>query len=275
MRNVNEEAQRDQVAYKMAREYLLSIDRVTAEMLGRHLSSPEYDRPDKLADVYTRILKSAQNAGMRPNVIGKAIGGVDELSGLLCGFDPSKVLEKYGDDWNRVLEDIVTQLKPRGQIRRAPRSLWPQFCKTIISGAAFMAQFNTAGDFYAFVDFFDRDDKARPSLPMLLSHEIDGFGFPLACDFLKELGYLNFGKPDVHLKKIFAALGLSAAADDYQVFKAIVRVARNVGVMPYEVDKLFWLVGSGNFHLQNVHVGRHRDEFISHVHLSCPKVFAT
>ena len=55
---------------------------------------------------------------------------------------------------------------------------------------------------------------------------------------------------------------MSSGDDDYQVFKAIVRVARSVGTTPYAVDKLFWLIGSGDFHLDDVKIGRHRDDFI-------------
>jgi hypothetical protein len=258
------QTQRDQRAYTLARKYLLSLDSVTPEMLHRHLSLSIDERPDSLAGIYKHLLETAQNANMSPNVIGKAIGGVDKLDGLLCGFHPASVIRKYSTGWEEVLYDIVAQLKPRGQIRQTSRSLWPRFCKTILSGAAFLAQFDSASDFYTWVDFFDQDDRARPSLPMLLSHEIDGFGFPLACDFLKELGYLNFGKPDVNVKKIFAALELSPTEDDYQVFKAIVRVAGNVGITPYNVDKLFWLIGSGNFYLDGIRAGRHRDEFIAY-----------
>jgi hypothetical protein len=77
----------------------------------------------------------------------------------------------------------------------------------------------------------------------------------LACDFLKELGYENFSKPDVHVKDILWAIGLCPwGPSDYEVFKAVARVARNVGVTPYNVDKLFWLIGSGNFY-DDPHVG--------------------
>ena len=83
------------------------------------------------------------------------------------------------------------------------------------------------------MDFFDEDERARPALPTLLEKEIDGFGFALACDFVKELGYENFSKPDVHVKDIFWALGLSPwGTNDYEVFKAVARVARNVNVTP-------------------------------------------
>jgi hypothetical protein len=259
-----DQPQRDRESYTLAREYLLSLDGVTPEVLDRHLSPSAVERPDSLAGIYKHLLETAQNRNMSRNVIGRAIGGIDNLGGLLCRFRPAGVVEKYGNSWEGVLDDIITQLKPGGKIRRSPRSLWPQFCKTITSGAEFLAKFSKASDFYEWVEYFDQDDRARPALPMLLSYEIHGLGFPLACDFVKELDYPNFGKPDVHLKKIFAALELSVTEDNYQVFKAIVRVARNVGVPPYNVDKLFWLIGSGNFYLDGTKVGRHRDKFIDY-----------
>ena len=91
---------------------------------------------------------------------------------------------------------------------------------------------------------------------MLLSYEIHGFGFPLACDFLKEIGYTGFGKPDTHLKKIFGKLHLSRSSKDYDVFRAILRIAAHAGKTPYEVDKIFWLVGSGNFYHNGLGIGR-------------------
>ena len=263
MKQTIDQIQRDKATYTLAKQYLLNLENVTPDMLERHLCPPD-ERPVSLADIYKHLLKTAQNKNMATNVIGGAIGGIDKLDGLLCKFEPTAIVEKYGCSWEVVLDDIVTQLKPTGKVRRGPRSLWPQFCKTITSGAEFLSKFSKAPDFYKWVDFFDQDERARPALPMLLSYEIDGFGFPLACDFIKEIGYHNFGKPDVHLKKIFAALGLSAIEKDYQVFKAIIRVAKNVETTPYNVDKLFWLIGSGSFYLDAVRVGRHRDDFIKY-----------
>ena len=118
------------------------------------------------------------------------------------------------------------------------------------------------------MDFFDEDERARPALPTLLEKEIDGFGFALACDFVKELGYENFSKPDVHVKDIFWALGLSPwGTNDYEVFKAVARVARNVNVTPYNVDKLFWRIGSGYFYDDpdignNGRIGSRKKQFI-------------
>jgi len=53
----------------------------------------------------------------------------------------------------------------------------------------------------------------------------------------------------------------------YQLFKAIIRVAGNANVTPYNVDKTFWLIGSGYFYDDhaigsNGRVGRYKQDFI-------------
>jgi hypothetical protein len=59
----------------------------------------------------------------------------------------------------------------------------------------------------------------------------------------------------VHIKDIFGSLWLCPpGAGDYGVFKAVGRLARNAGVTPYNVDKLFWLIGSGYFY-EDPHIG--------------------
>lgn len=150
-----------------------------------------------------------------------------------------------------MLDEIERQLNPTGKIRRTNRSIWPQFCRGILSSARFLAQFTSAGEFHNWIQLFDKDERTRAALPLLIDAEIEGLGFALACDFLKEIGYTNYAKPDVHLRDIFVGLDLCPSnVSDYQLFKAICRVASSVGneVNPYYVDKIFWLIGSGNFY---------------------------
>ncbi len=261
----------DRRAYGLAKAYLpsLGIDGVTESLVEEYLNPlPLSSRPTSKSELFYRILESAQNANMKAGVIGRAIGGVDKLSPVLEDFNAKAVLQKYADHWETVLDDIVKRLSPRGQIRRTPRSIWPHYCQTILSAAGFIEQFASTDDFFKWVDFFDQDDRARPSLPMLLSEEIEGFGFALSCDFLKELGYANFPKPDIHLHDIFIGLELcESEADDYQLFKAIVRLAKHANVCPYSADKAFWLVGSGYFYNNrevgsNGRIGSRKQEFI-------------
>lgn len=261
----------DRQVYELAKNYLynLHIEGVNAFLIEKYLNPFTINpRPDSKQGIYRRMLESGQNANMKARVIGGAINGVENLSIVLENFEPNSIIAKYGDNWEIVLDDIIKYLHPRGTIPRKPRSIWPNYCRTILSSANFIRQFSSADDFYKWVDFFDRDDRARASLPMLLSSEIEGFGFSLSCDFLKELGYINFPKPDVHLRDIFTALKLCPAkSNDYKLFKSIIRVASHSNVSPYNADKVFWLIGSGYFY-DDPHIGRngkigsHKQEFI-------------
>lgn len=268
---------KDKQSYSLAYEYLLSLNYpgVTRELIDKYLHLTEInDRPPTLAGVYKRLLLSAQNANMRTGVIGGSIGGIDNLGKVLCNFDPSKVLDKFPNEWETILDEIELKLKPAGEIRRTNRSIWPKYCQTILSGANFLKEFSSATHFYNWVEKFYEDELTRAALPLVIQKEIHGFGFTLACDFLKELGFVNYAKPDVHLHEIFKALRLCPPnADDYSVYKAIIRVANNVGVSPYNVDKLFWLIGSGNFYKDknignNGRIGNHKSEFIEYAKTS-------
>jgi thermostable 8-oxoguanine DNA glycosylase len=258
----------DRQVYHLAKDYLLGIEPVTLEMLTKYISPQAGDlRPTAITGkdgLYFRMLCSVQNTGMSPTVIGKAIGGVENLGQVLFDFDPTRVTQHYGEDATQVWSEIKKRLHPDGQLRQTNRSLWPRYCRAIVSIAQFLCQFQSAADFFEWVDVFDRDKRTRPALPWLISEQIEGMGFALACDFLKEMGYLNFGKPDVHIRRLFVALGLCRSkATDYEVFQAIVRIADAVGESAYHIDKLFWLIGSGKFYDDDVMIGRQSEAFVA------------
>jgi len=260
-------------AYNEAKRFLLenTIEEVTEDILEYYLNVPAIATDSiTLNEIYSRILESAQNANMKAGVIGGSIGGVKNLSKVLFDFNPTKVLAEYEDNTEYLLDTIVKELQPVGKIRRTSKSIWPKYCKTIVSAAAFISQFTTAQDFLEWANYFYNDKKSFAALPLLLEAEIYGIAFPLACDFLKELGYVDFGKPDVHIIEQFEALGLiKEKSSNYQVLKAITRISEHVGVSAYNVDKVFWLIGSGYFY-HHMHigkegrVGRMKDAFIKH-----------
>jgi hypothetical protein len=262
---------RDRKAYELARAYLLGLRGVTDEVLQRYLSTPTPDMPTEIADVFLRLLMSLRNKGMMAAVIPDEF--VKSLRPVLDDFDPAKVIQHFPSADN-LLDTIIHKLSPPGKVRRVPGGLWPLFARGILSGARFLNQFKSGPEFLAWVQTFDDDPRKRAALPLLLSEEIDGFGFALACDFLKELGFLNFAKPDVHIKAIVKGLKLaSEATTDYSIFKDVVRIAAHCDRTPYDVDKVFWLVGSGRFYL-HPSIGRvatDRDGFIKE---TCSKLDA-
>jgi hypothetical protein len=258
----------DQRVYELARSYLLGQDGMSEELLDRYVRpSPDGQEPKTLAAIYERLLRSAQSAQSMPNVIGSSIGGIERLSPILFGFDPAAVAMRYPRNeegcWH-LFDDIKEALAPRGKLNYNPRSLWRRFCGTIVSGASFLAEFPDAQSFYAWVEPFDRDEDGRVQIAGEIARQVDGVGFALASDFLREIGFTNFSKPDVHIKEIFSQLGLSQSKEDVEVFKAVGRVARNVGVTPHEVDHLFWLVGSGDLNFAGRRIANSRAAFIAY-----------
>lgn len=261
----------DKELYRWGYEFLLSFEGVDTSILKEHFKVKE-EKPNDLKLIYKRLCESAQNKQMSNKVIGGSINGFDSLGKVLENFDPHKVAEIYlhGQE-DILLKNIIKTLKPKGQIRQTTRSIWPLYCKTVIDSAHFLTTFETAADFYNWTDIFSKDSRAKPALPLMISYEISGIGFPLACDFLKELGFSEYGKPDVHLKNIFKELGLidaqkvSAAKSDYQTLKVIDRIAKENNVTSYAVDKMFWLIGSGSFYLSDLNIGRNKNLFLSYV----------
>lgn len=198
----------------------------------------------------------------------KAIGDIENLRQYLENFSPKQIIEKYDNDWGKLFRTIESNYTPPGpMVINSRQNFWVIFCKSAISASNFLSRFSSIKEFDKFISQFYLNEYTRIALPLLLDKEIFGLGFALACDFLKENGYPKFVKPDVHIKAIFKGIGLSQPkSDDYEVFKDVIRFSESINVVPYGVDKLFWLVGSGRFYLDNdVRVDTSRDDFIGKV----------
>lgn len=261
--------------YQAARAFLLERipDSNPSAILAEYLGKPDEsaDTAD-LSELYRRLLLSAQNANMKAGVIGGSIGGFNNLGPALFNFNPVAVGETFRGSPEQLLKHIRKVARPRGKIRTASLSIWPKYCKTILSSSAFLTQFKDGDDFRAWANHLYSDERTMAALPLILSEEVEGIGYALACDFLKELGYFNYGKPDVHVREIFSGLGLCpATASPYQTQRVITRIASVTSATPYDVDKVFWLIGSGKFYKhpqlgKGGRVARMKKEFLSTVH---------
>lgn len=240
-----------------------------SSILDEYLGSvDEYPDNPTLNSIYKQLLSSAQNANMKAGVIGGSIGGFKNLGEALYSFNPRKVLRKFDGKPDDLLQHISETLNPNGKVRTGTKSIWPRYCRTILSAASFLQSFKSGSEFVEWATAFYSDARTMPALPLVLATEIDGIGYALACDFLKEFGFTNFGKPDVHIREIFIGLGLCHdKATPYQIQQTISSVAAEASVSAYDADKVFWLVGSGKFYKHpdignNGHIGRMKDEFI-------------
>ncbi|WP_291808339.1 hypothetical protein [Limnobacter sp.] len=243
-----------------ARAYLLSLDGGAEKVLDAHLQNWQHLRNDSIADLYRTLLHHAKNRKGMPN----SIGDVERLREVFFGFDPIQVAVKcktHKDILDRIAEKRISTAGIVDPINQ--RSHWVIYAKAALSAAKFLSDFPTAQSFHDFVQSFYKNHYSRLALPLLLKEELFGFGFALACDFLKESGYKEFVKPDTHLNDICRAAGITTAESDFGVFKDVVAYCTEHGLVPYEFDKLIWLVGSGNFYLTNQKLPVNKEYFIS------------
>ena len=209
-------------------------------------------------EILYRLLASLQNRGMMSKVLGFENESRQPIfKSIFFDYDSNTILNTYTAE---------TLFKCFGQHfnfgnAESKKNLWYVFAKAAISACEFLKEFNDADDFDKFVIRFTYNELSAAALPRLLEKEIYGLGFPLACDFLKEIGYTGYPKPDVHIKDILCAFDL-CDNNDYAAYKAVVEMANVVNETPYKVDKVLWLIGSGNYYYHKISIGRNKDKFI-------------
>jgi hypothetical protein len=217
------------------------------QFIQNHIGKSELDKRlshyrgdykvETMEDVFWQLLTSLTNKrGMT-----RTIGDIDALGPFLFEFNPALAQEHY-KNWEKLFRVIKENYTPPGRMNED--GYWGVFVKGAVSGARFLSQFKSFRAFDKFVDNFSANDISLGGLPILIEQEIYGMGFPLACDFLKEAGYKRYSKPDIHLKTIFYECGIVGGYDDYDVFKAVVSMARVCGELPVVVDSILWLIGS-------------------------------
>ena len=208
-------------------------------------------------EICERLFVALPNRNLMPNII-QFDKKRDKLNELLFDFDPISILSHYD------AQSLFAKFKEQFQIKNtnSPKNLWWQYTKSLISACQFLSNFENEKAFDEFILLFSKNELSMAALPMLLAKEIYGLGFTLACDFLKELGYTDYPKPDVHLVDVFS--GLDICTDNvYKVYKHIIKMADACRKSAYYVDKTFWLICSGKYYLDNIQIPGMKDEFIS------------
>ncbi|MFH1871100.1 MAG: hypothetical protein ABIK82_17400 [Pseudomonadota bacterium] len=243
--------------WQYCREYLaLKTDLVNVSELA---AIEERQDPHTLSmpGFYLRLLKSLTNRQGMPN----SIGDIERIRGVLCNFSPKKVADVYGKDWKLLFRTIKKDVKPSSRMDiDIPQNYWVVFSKGALDCATFLSGFASAKALATEITHFADSESFSAGLPKVLALEIHGYGFPLACDFLKECGWTQYAKADVHTKKILEHVGLSDGSD-YDTFRAMQVIARHIKETPYAVDKHIWLIGSGNLYNRHETFPTSREEF--------------
>lgn len=240
--------------YNVAFDYLLNI-KPQGVCLDKYFLGENRDY-HSLTDVYLRFIESAQNYQAMPNIIAFEKRKKD-IASILFDFDVYKIAEIPEDKLYSYFRKKFNVTAPDNR-----NNSWLKWTRAVIDSAKFLSGFADEKDFDTFVKRFDYNVSTRMALPLLIQAKIRGIGFALACDALKELGYTNYPKPDKHLIDVFAGVGLCANTP-ISVYEAVAQMADDSNETPYKVDKVFWLICSGNYYHDGIKENSHKQELIT------------
>jgi hypothetical protein len=230
--------------FEFGKQYLLSKPEINVEILNYYMNLWERRKPKTFEELCRNMIEHSQNRRGMPNSIGK----VSELKTILFDFNPSLITDNF-KNWD-ILFDYISKnnYKTKGNMTKEnPHNYWVLFTKNILSISKYLLRFGSLSSFNQYVSVFDVDNpEIRLSLPLILSQEKLGYGFALACDFIKENVSPRYIKPDTHIRDIFIGVGICHPSDnDLAIFRKVVAFSDDIQILPYSVDRLFWLIGSG------------------------------
>lgn len=245
---------------------LANLVGITEKELKTYFAAEGSSSPD---EVLRGLCSSLQNSGVMRNSIlfdsGKPNNNAALIRELMCDFDAEKALERYSC-W----QDIYKEVKKKDNgVKKGRETNWEKYCKGLYDGLVFLC--NEDGQ-KKIESLSDKDvpvgysiEKAIKEIETI-SGRIHGLGFALTCDWLKECGCLWLAKPDVHIKKAVSRLkelpdgktvsDAEAVAYMYQWAETVIEDKIDNSVSAYKIDKIIWLLCTGNFYLNNIKFGR-------------------
>ena len=231
--------------YKFSYDYLIEIskDFLSKEKVDSFINQTDAANLNSLSDVYEILLVILQDFQMYPKVINYADREADIKEAI--HFPDLKYCAALKPE--ELASCFINKYNAKGKM------CWVRYCKGVVSGAKYLSQFKDLEDFKNVCDSFDANEVTREAYALFLQTKIDNMGFAIACNWLKELGYMNYPKPDVHMKDICFALDfIDQKKNDIDCFEAMLLVAKQCGIEPYKLDKVWWLICSGNYYRYNI-----------------------
>ena len=180
----------------------------------------------------------------------------DAFREIFLNYDANAILSSYTPETllNRFAERLAINIE-------RPNSIFSKYAKTVIDTCKFINGFANENDFDKHVQPYLSSVEDQIRLADQIASAIYNCGFTLACNALKDLGYIEYAKPDTHIISILHTFSLCDNKPK-SAFRIILEMARAVGDTPFNVDRIFWMIGSGDFYLHETKV-KTKNAFIS------------
>jgi hypothetical protein len=185
----------------------------------------------------------------------------DIVKKVLFSFDANKSAATYSD-WESIYNAMLAGGITDNGIKNKKESNWEKYCRGLYDGLRFLTAGNGEKIIKDLVTISALTDEELKDI-YAISNQIHGLGLPLTFDWLKEYDSTWLAKPDVHINGVVKYLKADENLKDEDVLKLMFSWAETVkssgediGATAYKIDKIIWLLCTGEFYLDNRRVGR-------------------
>lgn len=240
--------------------YYKIIKRYFYEILPDDVDINEYFNPKRKKDmkeIFYQFCLNMQDYNMMPSVIGfMREDRKIQFSKIFLNYDLKAVVITYTEE--TLFKKFCNEFEVKN--KESKNNLWTRYARSIMDSCVFLSRFANAKDFNDYIESFN----GNLDIIYDISSHIRGMGFALACNIIKDLGFVNYAKPDTHTKDVIEAMGY--LNDDVSVIRAIQNIANENNDTAFNVDRMIWLICSGYFYNENIRVGSHKKDLIQRIH---------
>lgn len=223
---------------------------------------------DDIRFIYFSLLNSLQDSAYRNYV--KLPEQCPAFVRVLFGFQPKHTAEYYENS-----EDLFKAADKDGGfgINEKNRDEWKKFFRGVLDGANFLKDYK---DREALQKMLNGKTTTKNDLDKKLAmvghveKKVFFMGDALGANFLREIGLVDLGKPDVHIKGVLKAVFPTiskASAENIPaklIHQKLDEISKATGVTAYQVDRIIWLICTENFYLHRGELSK-RDVFIKSI----------
>ena len=242
----------------LARSYRLDEDELEKYFIPDAYSS------NFSKNVLYHLCSSLQNSGMMHNSIkfnSKTSNNNKLITVALNNMDLKKSMSEFRSDKDIYKKFIKLGIKDNGTGNNKETN-WKKYCKGLYDGMAFLYKEN---GLQILKNLTKAEDLIEDNLKHItsISEGIHGLGFALTCDWLKESGCIWLAKPDVHINEVVKKIISCDEIKDIDTLifmdswaKLLRTGKKHKDVTTYKLDKVIWLLCTGNFYLHETKIGR-------------------
>lgn len=209
-----------------------------------------------------RLASSLQNSGMMHNSIRFNEDEIrnKNIKEVLCNWDITKARETYNsaDAIYEKFKEVCGDDFDKGSGTKKETN-WQKYCLGLLNGLEYLDQngireidelvsFDYSANLEDFAEKMKKVDK--------LTNQIHGLGLALTCDWLKECGCEWLAKPDVHIIEVIKHYKKEGKISNKKVLEFMFEWSKIVGCSAYKLDKIIWLLCTGNFYLNKPKTSR-------------------